>query len=162
MIISPNMTLEELEKDIVEYIGDWYALPDIPGFRNPGIPTFRNLQTRYGGQGIGQLTMHLTDHANVILWRGLSQALAQALTNLLVEGKIHWHVAFFMEYIDEGGPLPLPLAHWPVTEEYSKPHWLPVLFKLGASCDDDVGCPNYTGPIEEGYYVELMIPLSGE
>ena len=127
------------------------------------MPTFRILQARYGRQGVGQLTMHLTDHDNVILWRGLSQALAQALTNLLVEGKIHWHESFLGVYEEEGGPLPLPLAHWPITKEYNKPHWLPVEFKSGASCLHNWSCPNYTGPLpDDGPYIELMLPLCEE
>lgn len=149
-MISQTMTIEELEADIVEYIEGWYALPppDI-WHRPPGIPTFCNLQARYGKQGSGQLVMNLEGHANVILWRNLSQALGQAITNLCVEGKIHWHLAFVLEYMEEGHPLPLPVANWPITKEYNKPHWLPVYFVPGPSCDDDLGCPNYTGTEEE-------------
>lgn len=149
--VQGNLTVEQLEADLLEYIENWYANPPphTEGYRPRGIPTFRNLQARYGRQGFGQLTMHLANHANVILWRNLSQPLAQAMTNLLAEGKIHWHLAFVLEYTEEGGPLPLPLAYWPVTQEYNKPHWLPVHFMPGPSCDDDIGCPNYTGTEEE-------------
>jgi hypothetical protein len=145
-----NLTVGQIEADLLEYIENWSALPPRKDYcRNRGIPTFRNLQPRYGRQGVGQLTMYFTDHANVILWRNLSQSLTQAITNLLVEGKIHWHVAFLTCYEDEGGPLPLPLAEWPITEEYNTGHWLPVYFKPGPSCDNDRGCPNYTGTEEQ-------------
>jgi len=146
--VRGNLTVEQLEADLLEYIENWAALPQRL-YRNPGVPTFRNLQARYGRQGVGQFTMYFTDHLNVLLWRNLSQSLSQALTNLLAKGKIHWHVTFVVTYEEEGGPLPLPLAGWPITEEYDKPHWLPVYFKPGSSCDNDRSCPNYTGTEEE-------------
>lgn len=146
-----QMTVESLKEDILDYVQGWYALPlRDDHYRNPGIPTFRTLQARYGRQGIGQDTMYLTSHINVILWRNLSKPLGHAITNLLIEGKIHWHTGVaFAFYADEGGPLPLPLADWPVTKEYTRPHWLPVYFVPGESCDDDIGCPNYTGVEDE-------------
>ena len=149
-MIRQTMTVEEIEADIVQYIENWYANPPphSEGYRPKGIPTFRNLQTRYGKQGIGQVAMYLSSHPSVVLWQGLSQSLAQAFSNLLTSGAVHWHWAFLVFY-EEGGPLPLPEAAWPVTNEYGKPHWLPVVFKPGERCDDDIGCPNYTGTGEE-------------
>jgi len=135
----PNLTLAELEADIVEYIGGWHS----GRYGSLGCPTFTCLEQRYGRPRIDGTDLELTGSKNVTLWQGLSQGLAQAILNLCVNGQIHWHPTLAVFYMVEGRPLPLPLAYYPIREEYRNPHWLPVEFHLGAACDDSF-CPNRT------------------
>jgi hypothetical protein len=138
-----NLTLQELERDILEYIGSWYAKPHAPGRRTLGTPTFTCLEQRYGRPSFGGTDLNLTDQHNIVLWRGLSQNLARAILNLCQRGEIHWHPTLAVYYLEEGRALPLPLVHWPITKTFDKPHWLPVDFELGPSCDA-YNCPNKT------------------
>jgi len=135
----PNLTLGELETDIIEYIGDWHN----GRYGSLGCPTFTCLEQRYGRPRSGGTDLELTGSKNVILWQGLSQNLAQAIVDLSVNLRIHWHPTLAISYINEGRPLPLPIASYPITEEYAKPHWLPVEFYVGSSCDDAF-CPTRT------------------
>lgn len=131
----------EMETDILDYITRWHAQPMREDRHiNPGMPIFSVLQRRYAKQAMGQYVFHLMGYKNVILWQHLSATLATAIVNLCVRGDIHWHEAFLVHYMHEGKLLPLPVAHWPITEEYDKPHWLPVCFEVGPLCDEP-GCP---------------------
>ena len=135
-------SVTEMETDILDYITKWWAQPlrqDRYGY--PGLPTFNILQKRYGKQGMGQYDFYLTGYTNVILWQHLSVTLATAIVNLCVRENIHWHHDLaFAFYLIQGSPLALPLAEWPITQEYDKPHWLPVYFKLEPLCDS-LDCP---------------------
>lgn len=133
----PNLTPAELEADIIEYIGDWHE----GCYGGLGRPTFTCLEQRYGRPRSGGMDLELTGSKNVILWQGLSQNLAQAVVGLCVNLQIHWHPTLAIFYIYEGRPLPLPIASYPITQEYAKTHWLPVVFHLGPSCEDEF-CPN--------------------
>ena len=135
-------SVAEIETDILSYITTWYAQPLLQDSRrHRGLPTFSVLQRRYGKQGIGQYAFNLTGYPNVILWQHLSVILSTALVNLCVRGDIHWHHGLALAfYLTEGPGLALPLANWPITQEYDKLHWLPVYFKLGPLCDDE-DCP---------------------
>lgn len=133
----PNLTLAELETDIVGYIGDWHT----GRYGKVGRPTFTCLEQRYGRPRMGGTDLEVTGSKNIVLWQGLLPNLAQAIVDLCVNGKIHWHQTPAIHYLVEGRALPLPLTRWPITEEYDKTHWLAVEFCLGPSCDS-VFCPN--------------------
>ena len=124
-----NLTLEELEEDMLAFV------------RAHNSVTFAALQSRYGRRGHGDSDLVLPKYPNIVLWCGLSEDLATAITSLCMSGQLHWHEVFPVRYWPQ--PLILPLAHWPITEEYNKPHWLPIEFLPGPSCDD-VFCPNRT------------------
>jgi hypothetical protein len=132
-----NLTIEQLEADIPEYIADWHA----DRYGPLGRPTFTCLEQRYGKAMFGGVDLTYTRAANVVLWQTLTQNLAQALINLLTRGEIHWHPTLALYYLTEGRALPLPLALLPIEEDYKDLHWLPVEFISGEACEDAF-CPN--------------------
>jgi len=116
-----NLALEQLEADILNFI------------REHDCVTFPELQARYGGRGHGDSDLVLPKYENIVLWRGLSEDLATAITNLCVRGDMHWHESSPVMYWPR--PLILPLAHWPISQEYKTPHWLSICFRAGKSCE---------------------------
>ncbi len=67
---------------------------------------------------------------NVILWAGMSQAFADAITELQ-QGKRIWpHPSSLLTYFHDGGALRMPIAKRIPKGGYKKEHWLPVTFRV--------------------------------
>ena len=76
----------------------------------------------------GEYAHELADR-NVIIWAGLSEAAAMAITDLFYEHEVFFLPAPWLTYAATGKVLNLPIAksahHMDVG--YREPHWLPVV-----------------------------------
>jgi len=87
----------------------------------------------------GEYDFILQDY-NLILWRGLSHACIQALSELLNERSIHFEPCEHMVYLYAGKVLNMELAKTP-GHKYKKPRWLPTVLKPhGFSKEVSVEC----------------------
>jgi hypothetical protein len=79
----------------------------------------------------GEPALEIThgDFQNIVLWRGLTQAAADALRELRAEDKIHWMPGAWVSYLGDGAVPRLPIAKR--ARHYAKPHWLPVFYRPG-------------------------------
>ena len=120
-----SLTSQEMAEDILMYITshDWV--------------TYAELQRRYGDQAQGALA-HTLENENLILWTGMSSLFADAM-NLLQKNKaIHPHISGYLTYLVDGIIPNLPIAKRNIS--YKRPHWVPVVFRLGSSCTHE-DCP---------------------
>jgi hypothetical protein len=66
---------------------------------------------------------------NVVCWSGISKELCDALRDLREADRIHFASTSHLTYLIDGATLNLPLVKR--VRAYRKPHWLPVVVKLG-------------------------------
>ena len=78
----------------------------------------------------GDMEMIFEEYENLILWRGLTNEAILSIVALLDEGQIHMNVVTPLVYLIDGLPANLPTAK--SIRSYKKPHWLPVVFEMGA------------------------------
>jgi len=132
-----NLTLEEFKSDICQYVRfmDWVS--------------FAEMRRRYGSQAQGEYTLRLPRFPNIILFEGLSYIFCSAISDLLIEKKIHPHGSSPLVYLIDGMEIQLPLAkRKPLSGDYKRPHWLPVTFRYGEHCSTK-DCPYYIRPSTE-------------
>lgn len=77
----------------------------------------------------GCMAVTMPNDPNLVLWAGLSQKLADTITELLNEKEIFLHPADLLIYIVDGALPCLPIAKQPPSGGYKRPHWLPVCFR---------------------------------
>jgi len=100
------------------------------------------------GKGNGELKFEKYG-GNVVIWRGMSEELADAIMEISSDGLIHPHATLDtiggipMTYLIDGMSLKLPIVKNIPKNGYKKPHWLPVVFEPGRRCPDDPVCPHY-------------------
>jgi hypothetical protein len=68
--------------------------------------------------------------ANTFVWTGMSEPFAEAVLQLIDEGRLHLHPATSLTYVLDGGVLRLPVAKSPPPGGYARPRWLPVLLRV--------------------------------
>jgi hypothetical protein len=95
--------------------------------------TFAEL-TGLGDDCTGNMEISFSTRKNVVLWGGVSQPFADALTDLLDAGTIHMHGSHVMVYLVDGAVPVMPIAKRPPKAGYKEPHWLPVSLRPGAQC----------------------------
>jgi hypothetical protein len=87
--------------------------------------TFAELSRMEGAQG-----EYLLEFAeNVVIWTGLSQDMVESLVALRASDRVHYAPTSMLTYVIDGGVMQLPLVKR--AQAYKKPHWLPVVVKLG-------------------------------
>jgi hypothetical protein len=67
---------------------------------------------------------------NTFIWTGMSEPFAEAMLQLIDEGRLHLHPATSLTYVLDGGALRLPVAKRPPPGGYARPRWLPVLLRV--------------------------------
>lgn len=83
----------------------------------------------------GTLTLSLGSDSNIVLWDGVSDAVSDAVNELLTNGLAHLHSTTVMVYAADGAMLNLPIAQRPPAAGYKTPHWAPVVLNAGPSPD---------------------------
>jgi hypothetical protein len=68
---------------------------------------------------------------NIILWPDVSWRLAEAMSVLVREGRIHMWPAPVQLYVAQGEILKLPVVYPDDATVYPTPHWMPVLIYPG-------------------------------
>lgn len=77
--------------------------------------------------GDGQLTLGGND--NVVLWSGVNDAFAEAVSDLLRSGAARLVPTSWLTYAADGGMLSLPLVKR--RYHYKRPRWLPAVLDVG-------------------------------
>lgn len=72
----------------------------------------------------GLFSISLPSYENILMWTGMSELLAEAVSELLESHQLYTHSANQLTYLADGGGLTLPLAK--DARQYQKPHWFPV------------------------------------
>jgi len=92
--------------------------------------TFAELRNRLKGyvEMAGDCCIEIVP--NGVLWTGMSDAFCTAITELIKEEKLFFHLADALPYFIDGGALALPLAKRVTKTGYKKPHWLPVYLRV--------------------------------
>ena len=122
----PILTDEQMAEDVLWYVQkhDWV--------------TYAELSARYGPQASGDIA-HVLDAKNWVFWLGMSQQFADAIRRCHETGCIHPHATVPLTYLLDGEVPSLPVVKRNVV--YSKPHWMPVTYRAGASCGHK-DCPS--------------------
>lgn len=85
----------------------------------------------------GEYGIALKSDLKVILWTGISSALADVVSSLLGSRRLHLHPVDLQLYKEAGKGLKLPVLTDVPEEQLARPHWLPVGLRvvpsLGAS-----------------------------
>jgi hypothetical protein len=88
----------------------------------------------------GDLAWCLPGYDNIVVWNGMSQVAGDALRQMQKVGEFHFHAASsLLVYVLDGVVLNLPIAK--ATQQYKKPHWLPVVLKRGPAPCPEAECP---------------------
>jgi len=88
---------------------------------------------------------------NVFIWQGMSEELANVLTDFQTNELAHMHIITnemeaFMVYSMDGMMPTAPMVKRIQKNGYKKPHWIPVVFYPGYKCYSHRlrdACPNY-------------------
>jgi hypothetical protein len=67
---------------------------------------------------------------NVVVWVGMSETFAAAITTLIGERRVFMHPCATLSYMIDGGMLTMPLAKDPPPAGYTRPRWLPVALRV--------------------------------
>lgn len=111
--------MENLKKQILAFI-----------HQRRGRVSFVELRRHLGGERFdGDRLLLSADGANILLWTGMSDDIADALLALLAEERIELRTTPILTYAADGGGLNLPIAARRFHYKYE--HWLPVLIDLG-------------------------------
>ena len=102
--------------DIVRRV-DWVTFAELPR----RLAEVGHVNTR------GMSSLELP--GNIVLWRGLSADLVDAIRSLLEAKEIFLHPVELFIYRVDGAVLPFPLARRPPRGGYRKPHWAPVCLR---------------------------------
>lgn len=96
-----------------------------------GNVTFGEIMNRMEDGGKGDWSMHIPDREDLIVWAGANELLINTVNKLLVEERIHCKPTSWLTCLYDGHVLKLPIAKKPPKKGYKKPHWVPVVLKLG-------------------------------
>lgn len=88
--------------------------------------SFAELGNRFGKE-FQDGEMSISKGENVVLWAGMTECGAQAVSELLDEGAIQIEPCRTLVYLIDGSCLTLPVMKRP--RRYKKPHWLPVTLR---------------------------------
>ncbi len=92
--------------------------------------SFVELERHLGADMAGDGCVTLGDNANVVLWSGISDAFAEAVSGLLRAGAVRLVPTSSLTYAVDGKLLALPVVKG--AYHYRRPHWLPVVLDLPA------------------------------
>jgi hypothetical protein len=97
-----------------------------------GGVSYVEIMNRIGEEAKGALASEVgAPNSNLFEWCGMSQALTDAMTLLLKDGKIERRPTSFLTYLVDGGGLTFPIAKRnPPAGGFKKPCWIPVVFNL--------------------------------
>lgn len=93
-----------------------------------GGTTFVTLEKIEGFKGDGKIDINLSGFKNLILWTQVCAEAELAIQELIAEKEIQMNPIDVVAYEAEGLCLDLPVAK--KYHDYSKPHWVPVYFKV--------------------------------
>src|SRR5229473_2628688 len=113
------MTTEEMTEKIIEFVR---------GYQPASLV---ELVRCLGKEAEGEMTMHLPNRPNIILWMGLSNTFIDAF--LAAKREVFLDTTHFMIYAMDGGMLNLPIAKRYGKADYKKPHWLPIVLSIKKS-----------------------------
>jgi hypothetical protein len=94
--------------------------------------SFAEIVKELGWRGFhvrGETYLEMGKESNVILWANMSPELTETLRRLLADGRIHAHAATPLIYLIDGEIPTLPIARQIRKRGYTKPRWLPVVFR---------------------------------
>lgn len=89
--------------------------------------SFAELGHRFGDNFAGGGEFSISKGENIVLWVGMTEAAANAISELLEEGAIRAEPTVLLVYLADGACMRLPLVKR--NRAYKKPHWLPVTFR---------------------------------
>ncbi|HOR00069.1 MAG TPA: hypothetical protein PLJ35_14740 [Anaerolineae bacterium] len=92
--------------------------------------SFVELERLLGEGMAGDGCATLGDNENVVLWSGVNDAFAGAVSDLLQSGAVKLVPTSWMTYAADGAMLSLPLVKG--RYRYRRPHWLPAVLDVGA------------------------------
>ncbi len=95
--------------------------------------SFAELQGRLAActntRGDVELQIVAEEYGTLIVWSGLAEGLARAVSKLRDEDLLVYVPCSELVYLVDGGVLTLPVAKRPPKGGYKEPHWLPVVLR---------------------------------